>query len=422
MKNRLLFHQDVSLLVKSGLCPHKDYLKSHAHALKALKRLEKKAEDECFPFLRDPFDSYDCFTKIENDFRGMKNILIIGSPSSTRTLRALASLLQSWVWVEGGRPRLCFLDEVDPEVFWEIMSIANPLTTGVIVFSESGENEGALLQLMRCLEYWHGMLNSHELAHHFLIITTQSEKHSRLQQIASFFNFPCLDYPRTFFSGSQCFSKYFLLPLSISGFDVPKFYQGAAQSCLNFFKRQSPILEGGALVFLAYHLYGIKTHAYQASNTVFTPIVEWMKDVRADICHKAPFVFSQQEGLLDPCFLTVFFERHVARERLAPDFWKGMPSLKTLAQTSLLEYVHSKHIRLCQKTIDDQNFLRVMTMNSLNEEVLGALMMSQLMRIEHPMPRCFLLREYKGFIDLIRTFNVVLKRFLCHNRKNSLFP
>jgi hypothetical protein len=77
MKNRLLFHQDLSLLVKSGLCPHKDYIKSHAHALKALKRLEKKAEDECFPFLRDPFDSYDCFTKIENDFRGMKNILII---------------------------------------------------------------------------------------------------------------------------------------------------------------------------------------------------------------------------------------------------------------------------------------------------------------------------------------------------------
>jgi hypothetical protein len=379
MKNRLLFHQDVSLLVHSGLCPHKEYARSYAHAIKALERLAKKAEDHSFPFLRDPFEPCDSFSEIKEHFKKMKILLIIGSRSSTTTLRALASLLQSWVWVEGGGPRLCFLDEVDPEVFWEIMTISNPLKTGVIVFSQSGENEGTLLQVMRCLEYWHGLIKPDDLAHRFLIVTSKSEKPSRLKNMASFFNFICLEYPKIFFSGSACFSKTFLIPLSACGFDVSKFYQGAALSCIQFFKGQSPILEGCALLSMAHRLYGIKIHSYHAQIVAFKPIVGWMKEVGSDLFKKAPFVFSHTPSEGDACFMTLFFEHHLARERLTPDFWEGIPSLKDLAEKPLLAHVHKSHLTFCQKTIQKKNFLRVMTMNSLNEEVLGALMMSQIL-------------------------------------------
>ena len=104
---------------------------------------------------------------------------------------------------------------------------------------------------------------------------------------------------------------------------------------------------------MAHRLYGIKIHSYHAQIVAFKPIVGWMKEVGSDLFKKAPFVFSHTPSEGDACFMTLFFEHHLARERLTPDFWEGIPSLKDLAEKPLLAHVHKSHLTFCQKTIND---------------------------------------------------------------------
>jgi len=379
MKNRDFFQQDLSLLVKSGLCSRKDYISGYAHAVQALKHIKSKADRGDMPFLRGPFLPLTDLTPIQENFRGMRMILVVGSPSKVLALRALSGILQSWIWVDGARPRLCFLDDLDPEVFWEIMSIANPMTTGVIILSESGENEPVLLQLMRCLEYWHGMINPEEIARHFVVITSPSS--SRLMRMVDRWKLPWWRYPVLDFPEIGCFSPPLLAPLGLAGFDRAGFNQGSGAICAQFFQGhlKAP-LEMAAVVFAGKKTHAIETHRFWGHGTIFHAITAWMQKTSEKLAKNGAYrCLSSPDAAVKVGLTTMFFERHVARERLVPDFWKDIPALKTLAQTPMLHWVKENHENLCQQDVQAGHFLRRINVHSLNEETLGALFMNHVL-------------------------------------------
>lgn len=379
MKNSDLLQQDLSLLVKSGLCNRKDYQGGYLRALQALKHMKVRFDRGEMAFLRGPFLPLTDLNTLQENFRGIRMILVVGSPSKLISLRALSGILQSWIWVDGSRPRLCFLDDLDPEVFWEIMSIANPLTTGVMVLSQSGESEPVLLQLMRCLEYWHGMMEPEEIARHFVIITSPSS--SRLMRLVERWKLPWWRYPVVPFPALGCFSPSLLAPLGLAGFDRERFNQGSGSTCLQFFQGQLKApLEMAAVAFAGHKSYTLETHRVWGHGSIFHAITAWMQEVAQQLRKKSPYAcVSSDQKIEGKRMTTMFFERHVARERLVPDFWKDIPALKTLAQTPMLHWVKAKHERLCHQEMQEGHFLRRLNVHSLNEETLGALFMNHVL-------------------------------------------
>jgi glucose-6-phosphate isomerase len=281
--------------------------------------------------------------------------------------------------VDGARPRLCFLDDLDPEVFWEIMSIANPVTTGVIVLSESGESEPMLLQLMRCLEYWHGMIDAQEIPRHFVVITSPSS--SRLMRMVDRWKLPWWRYPTLALPELGCFSPPLLAPLGLAGFDRARFNQGSGATCAQFFQGQlKGPLEMAALAFAGHKAHAMQVHRIWGHGAIFHSITAWMEKSSRQLLKNAPYRWvSSSEKMKSLTLTTLFFERHVARERLVPDFWKDLPQLRTLAQTPMLHWVKERHEGLCHQEIQQGHFLRRVNVHSLNEETLGALFMNHVL-------------------------------------------
>lgn len=374
MKNRILFQQDLTLLSKSGMCQHRHYSVAYARCIEASKKLEDQIKNGAFSFFRDPFipiGESTTFQGLKHNFQHCKMLLIIGSPSSVHTMRLLAGILQSWVWVHGSRPRLCFLDTVDPDIFWEVMSLADPQSTGIVVLSRSGKNQSTLLQFMRTLEYWKGLVSPELLARHSMIITGVAA--SPLRSIAQTFQLPCLDYPMDCPKGFACFSMAFLAPLMAIGMNCEDFLSGASWACLQFFKGKlrSP-LQGSAVILTAM-VQGIRAHTFMGNTSGFAGFNPWARQILS----RSPLSVMDKEDLPCPGFYTMLFEQNMAKEQIEPTFWKKIPQVSNLATMPLVKLAVQNHDTFCQEKITQGNFLRVLSVKVLNEETLGALVMNQ---------------------------------------------
>ena len=391
MKQSLLFQQDISLLSRSGLCDEGRYAITYTKVLEAWRSLEKRVFDGHFSFLRHAFDTMEQKKEIQElcqNIQSVKMILVMGRPQETQSIKAIMGILQSWVWIDGVRPRICLLDTLDPEVFWEIMSIADPKTTAIIAFSLQGECELTLLQLMRALEYWRGQVDPEILSRHIFCISPG--KKNSLRSIGEKFSFVNMLYPSVMAPGYGCFSLPFLLPLIFAGLDWEKFLTGAMNICIEFFKGKLPNIVQGVTLFHLAQEQGIYHHCFQGSGPIFRALIGWMIQIRRYFERGYPFSLYTSFADLDDetqsqntrqnlCFFTKFFEHHMAREQIDPDFWQDVPLVYELARMPMLSWIAQCHQVSCQKLITQKNFLRVMHIKSLNEETVGALMMNHIL-------------------------------------------
>lgn len=379
-KNRVLFHQDLSFIRQAKWFDQSTYEKEYQHMLTALKHVLDKAHHDELSFLIHPFMSVPEYTTLSEPFKEAELVLVFSNREENVSLKALSSLLQSWVWLLGAKPRLCFLDDVDAENFWEVMSIANPAKTIVIALSHSGEEENVLIQLMRLLEYWQGMMSRVEMKKRIFTLTGNPK--SRLKQIAQAFSLESLETVHVELKGLECFAPSHMMPLILTGFDMVKFNKGAALTCMQFFNQQLKTpLEAMALFRMAQKIQGVYNHIVHPGNSIFKHIVQWMQHVSHGLYPNVTFNAHDKVAESKKVFYSVLFERHVARERLMPDLWKNIPGLKSLAQMTLLDFAQQDCHAFCQKQIQEGHFIRLLQVHSLNEETLGALFMNHILEL-----------------------------------------
>jgi hypothetical protein len=223
------------------------------------------------------------------------------------------------------------------------------------------------------------MMDAEELARHFMVITTPSS--SRLMGVVERWKLPWWRYPVLTLPELSCFSQPLLMPLGLAGFDRARFNQGGGSVCAQFLKGQLKApLEMAAVIFAGQTSRNMRIHRMWGEGTIFHGITAWMEKIFQKIAKNAPYsCISRGETRPQPTITTLFFERHVARERLVPDFWKDLPQLKTLAQTPMLYWVKERHEHICQQEIQAGHFLRRINVHSLNEETLGALFMNHIL-------------------------------------------
>lgn len=366
--------------MEADLLDRRSYLRAYGEAANALTHIERRAESGDYAFLEEPFLPLDRADGIIKKFQNFRMVLVMGTCEATVTVKAMTALFQSWVWVDDAKPRICFLDRADPEVFWEVMSVANPLTTGVVIFGDP-ESEVTLLQMMRCLEYWQGMLSPSEIKSHFLVIS--SSQRGAIQKISESFGLSRIDgrfFPQGAYFG--CFSLPTLIPAMIGGFNAEKFNRGAALTCAQFFRRQLKIpLEGASLLWSSRQSQGLSYHLLHPVGQIFQHLTDWMSEVWRGVFQDLSYVLVTEPVPNIRHFVTVFFEQHMARERLNPDFWSHIPEVQSFAHTALEEATAKSCHTFCQKKIQQGHLLRTIRVNVLNEETLGALFMNHILEI-----------------------------------------
>lgn len=380
---RPLFQQVLCPFLSFELLSKEEYKKSYERTEQAFQNILHKAQKRAFPFLEQPFSPELSFLKPWiQQFQAFRLILVFDIGATATGMEMLTNLVQSDIWTSSFLPRICFLSALDPEKFWEAMSIANPQTTGILVFSSSQEEEGTVLYLMRCLEYWKGLLAPEELARHILVVAGQ-DSHV-LGRIAQQFQLDTLEYPSAQ-DGISCFSALSFLPAMVIGFEGTKFCKGAALTCNQFFSRQLKTpLEFIALLEGLRRKHSILTHFFIPYGNLLESLVGWYQGIssrwireRKDVLMPLSYPYTQGLGITKmPQFFTLFMESQMAQERLAPETWETIPELRRLSCQSLAGFMQEQFKKFHQTLHQTQQAFRVFQLHLLNEEVLGALLMA----------------------------------------------
>lgn len=170
------------------------------------------------------------------------DILILGTGGSSLGGKALYTLATQ------EKPRLHFLDNIDPHTFERLFHRINLSKTGILAISKSGSTVETLMQLMVCLQ----RLGNPD-PKHFLIITEPTD--NPLRKIANAQGWECLDHPQNVGGRYSCFSVVGLLPTILAKLDPYAFRKGAKDVLdVHLIADIPPALEGAAIsVFLEQH-------------------------------------------------------------------------------------------------------------------------------------------------------------------------
>lgn len=382
------YTQDLQGIFENNILGERDYKASLGLARETVDTLRTRGKKKQLEMLESVFweDDISQFNAVGTFYRRFHSVLIIGMGGAALGGKALCSLFQSWVMSDSSFPFVYFLDNLDPEIFWELMSNVNPKTTGVLVMSKSGETPETLLLLMRLIEYWKDFLTPQEISTHFSAVTTPK---STLARIATSYQFTLFDHPPAIGGRFSCFSLVGLLPLIITGGDPRKVRKGGASVVRSFFSEKNPPpLQSGAMLHALYEQKQISTQILMPYGDAFVHLIQWVRQLMGESLGKegkglTPVAalgpsdqHSQLQLYLDgpkDKMITIFSESNKPREKLKPSVWKEFPELDFLSYSALEDLVQAEQKATMAVLLNNGQPLRHIHVHTLNELSMGAL-------------------------------------------------
>lgn len=316
---------------------------------------------------KDDIQSYQDVTK---RFEKFDTILILGTGGSSLGGQAIYALSPQ------KKPRLHFLDNIDPQTFSSLFQEIDPRKTGVLAVSKSGSTVETLMQLLTCLQ--------HLTTDHFVVITEPTD--NPLRRLAQKKGWPCLDHPTDVGGRFSCFSLVGLIPLILSGLDPYAFREGAQKVLQQHLKDETPpALEAAATAVYLEKYEGKTLSIMMPYSDQLNLLSSWYCQLWAESLGKegkgtTPIralgtvdQHSQLQLYLDgpkDKFLTL----------LAPS-WKGkgekihssfLPEFEGKTMGDLFD----AELKATYKTLVDHKCpIRLITLDRIDEHTLGALMM-----------------------------------------------
>jgi len=319
-------------------------------------------------------DDIKHYQSVATQFENFEDIIVLGTGGSSLGGKTLCALATQRV------PHLHFMDNIDPHTFNKLFEKINPKKTGVLAISKSGSTIETLFQLLVCLQRF----EKESLRNHFIVITEPTS--NPLRKIAEEYHWTCLDHPIDVGGRYSCFSVVGLFPAILAGLDPYAFRKGAQAILEHHLKDDCPpALKGAAMaVYLENH--------HQKTLSVILPYADqldsfalWYRQLWAESLGKngkgtTPIrtlgtvdQHSQLQLYLDgpkDKFFTI----------LAPT-WKGkgeeihsslVPELKGKTMGDLFA---AEQRATYETLIHHKCPTRLITLETLNESSMGALMM-----------------------------------------------
>jgi len=382
------YTQNLKGLFDYELLTETEFLSAKKECEPLVDEIQERGKHGHLPMIESVFWTEDIarFEAVGTFYRRFHSVVIIGMGGATSGGKTLSSLFQSWLMSDSSFPFVYFVDNLDPEIFWELITLLNPKTTGIIAISKSGETIETLSILMRFIEYWSDFVGLQELGTHFSVITTPG---STLSKMARQLQLNELEHPPRIGGRFTCFTLVSLLPLIIVGGDPEKVRQGARYVVKNFFnERPSPPLDGSSVLYHFYRKHHTPSQVLMAYGDAFQTFTKWCCQIIAESLGKdgkgwTPLAalgpadhHSQLQlylgGPRDKLY-SLFSEVNRPREKLKPSIWRAMPELKFLSYSTLDDVLAAQKKASLHVLLAQGCFARNFSVRLLNEFSMGAL-------------------------------------------------
>ncbi|NOZ86091.1 MAG: glucose-6-phosphate isomerase [Deltaproteobacteria bacterium] len=224
------------------------------------------------------------------------NLVVLGIGGSSLGPRALVRCLSSGLSnlrppeKRGRRPRVFFLDNVDPDSISDLLDILPLSRTAFNVISKSGSTVETLAQFLVIRDKLELLLGNNSSEH--IVITTDPEN-GALRDIAGKKGYSTLDVPPNVGGRYSIFSPVGLFPAAVAGTDIEMLMQGASEmekACWNDDVRSNPAALLASTLYLLDRKKGAHIHVFMSYSDAMESVCRWQRQLWAESLGKTTSV------------------------------------------------------------------------------------------------------------------------------------
>lgn len=194
----------------------------------ALDKLRGWKADGTLPLLKLPgrLDDLNALKPHAEKFSKFEHVVVIGSGGSSLSGKTLVALKDHGFGPQKGRPKVWFMDNVDPATFAELVERLPLDRTGFLPISKSGGTPETLVSLLTVLDALESKVGKAALKDRVLAISEATD--NPLRRLMSRFGGAVLDHDPKVGGRYTSLSLVGLLPAMIAGLDCVALREGAA--------------------------------------------------------------------------------------------------------------------------------------------------------------------------------------------------
>jgi glucose-6-phosphate isomerase len=369
--------------------------KELARTTPVLDRLRKWRDDGTLPLLKLPArrDDLDALKPHVERFSKFEHVVVMGSGGSSMSGKTLVALKDQGYGPAKGRPKLHFMDNVDPATFAEMTSRLPLDKTGFIPISKSGGTPETLMATFTAIAAIEGKLGKAAVATNMIAITEPTD--NPLRKLMTKYGATILDHDPKIGGRYTAFSLVGALPGMIAGVDCAALREGAA-SVLD------PVLAATETKDLAPAIGAALSVGLSRERginiTVLMPYVDrlegfafWYRQIWAESLGKngtgttpirAMGTIDQHSqvqlylgGPIDKLFTLIIADTDGQGTKLTPEMLGGDKALDYLSGQSMGDLLKAEADAVAATLAKKGRPVRIIRIPTVDERVMGALMM-----------------------------------------------
>jgi len=323
------------------------------------------------------------------------DVVVLGTGGSSLGGRTLCNLAPPVVADADGvadRPRLHFMDNVDPESFENLFQSVEPTRTGFLVISKSGATMETMAQFLYCLDIFRRGVGEDRAPAHFTAVCEPGAR--PLRDLASSHSIEVLDHPAKVGGRFSVYSVTGMLPAMIAGLDVEAIREGAAavveQVIGGTAPENVPAATGAALTVGLAEDHNITQAVLMPYIDRLESLGKWYRQLWAESLGKdgkgttpidalgAVDQHSQLQLYLEgpkDKFFTIIQSDTPGRGGLIPADLAANGDLDYLAGKRLGDLLIAEQAATADVLAENGSPVRTISIDGLDEQALGALMM-----------------------------------------------
>ena len=351
-------------------------------------------EKAALPLLELPTARDDLIqpSAVAERLRSSDQVLLLGTGGSSLGGQTLAALAESPFGPRPGRPKLHFLDNIDPLTFEALLRSLDLSRTGFLVVSKSGGTAETLMQFLTVLPEVERAIGRERAAERFAVIT---EPHSNpLRRAAEKHGIEILDHDPGIGGRYSALSLVGLLPAMIAGLDPIPIRQGAAEvldQALQSSPRDCPPAFGAALNVALLWQKRIGTCVLMPYVDALASFGLWFRQLWAESLGKngtgttpirAMGTVDQHSqlqlylaGPADKFYTLIMMPRAGAGGRVGAESAAADEAIAYLVHRSMGDLLDAEQRATLETLAANGRPVRAITIPQLDEHTIGALMM-----------------------------------------------
>jgi glucose-6-phosphate isomerase len=194
----------------------------------ALDKIRGWHDSNELPLLRLPArrDDLEALKPHADRFARFEHVVVMGMGGSSLSGKTLVALKDQGFGPAKGRPKLWFMDNVDPATYAELLARLPLDRTGFIPISKSGGTPETLAQLFAILEKLEAKVGKDKVGQHLIAITEATD--NPLRRLIDRYKGTILEHDPKVGGRYSALSLVGMLPAMIAGLDCAAVREGAA--------------------------------------------------------------------------------------------------------------------------------------------------------------------------------------------------